>query len=139
MTALYEVVPKGAKPNPAGTIPAVDPLKYQRDAASLGETASSELLTVKVRYKEPEGTTSKFLERPLVDRGAQFANAAPDLKFAAAVAEFGMILRDSEFKGNGSLGTVAEWAREGKGADAEGYRAGFLELVRKAKALKARM
>ena len=80
-----------------------------------------------------------MLERAFVDRGAEFASAAPDFKFAAAVAEFGMILRDSEFKGSGSLGAVVEWAREGKGADANGYRAGFLELVRKAQELKARM
>jgi Ca-activated chloride channel homolog len=59
-----------------------------------------------------------------------------DFKFAAAVAEFGMVLRDSEHKGNGTLGAVLEWAQEGKGSDGNGYRAGFLELVRKAQALK---
>ena len=67
--------------------------------------------------QEAGGDTSKLLERPFVDHGTPFANAAPDLKFAAAVAEFGMILRDSQYKGNGSLGAVAEWAQEGKGAD----------------------
>lgn len=75
----------------------------------------------------------------LLNSGAPFASAAPDLKFAAAVAEFGMILRDSEFKGDGTFGAVAEWAQEGKGADENGYRAGFLALVRKAQELKARM
>lgn len=139
VTALYEVVPAGAEPNPAASVPPVDPLKYQRDlavaASSLGKTGSAELLTVKLRYKEPAGETSKLLERPFVDRGASFASAAPDFKFAAAVAEFGMILRDSQFKGNGTLGAVAEWAQEGKGTDANGYRAGFLELVHKASRL----
>ncbi len=139
VTALYEVVPAGAEPNPAASVPPVDPLKYQSSpataATSLGKTASPELLTVKLRYKEPEGETSKLLERPFVDDGKQFASAAPDFKFAAAVAEFGMILRGSEYKGNGSLGAVAEWAQEGKGADPNGYRAGFLELVRKAERL----
>ncbi len=124
-------------------MPPVDPLKYQPNpgavATSLGKPGSPELLTVKLRYKQPDGDTSKLLERPFVDHGASFANAAPDLKFAAAVAEFGMILRDSEFKGNGTLGAVREWAQEGKGADANGYRAGFLQLVRKAEELKARM
>ena len=90
---------------------------------------------MKLRYKEPDGETSKLLERPFVDDGAPFASAAPDLKFAAAVAEFGMILRDSEFKGNGTLGAVPEWAQEGKGADENGYRAGFLQLLRKAQTL----
>ncbi len=133
VTALYEVVPASA----ASDLPGVDALKYQHPAKSLDKIGSAELCTVKLRYKEPDGDTSKLLQRAFVDRGAPFANAAPDLKFAAAVAEFGMILRDSEFKGNGSLGAVAEWAQEGKGADTEGYRTGFLELVRKAGQLKA--
>ena len=120
VTALYEVVPVGGEANPAASVPPVDPLKYQAAAPataakSLGQSASPELLTVKLRYKEPEGETSKLLERSFVDSGAQFANASPDLKFAAAVAEFGMILRGSEFKGNGTFGAVTEWAQEGKG------------------------
>ena len=68
----------------------------------------------------------------------KFENAAPDLKFAAAVAEFGMILRDSHFKGKGTMGAVIEWAQEGKGRDTTGYRAGFIELARKAQTLKPR-
>jgi Ca-activated chloride channel family protein len=143
VTALYEVVPAGAEANPAASVPPVDSLKYQPNpmavATSLGKIGSPELLTVKLRYKEPEGETSKLIERPFVDNGTQFANTAPDLKFAAAVAEFGMILRDSDYKGTGLLGAVAEWAQEGKGADKNGYRAGFLQLVHKAEALKARM
>jgi Ca-activated chloride channel homolog len=70
------------------------------------------------------------------DTGFDFALASNDLKFAAAVAEFGMILRDSEHKGNASLQQVLEWAQQGKGADVNGYRADFIELVRKAKVLK---
>jgi Ca-activated chloride channel family protein len=126
VTALYEIVPVGAEANPAAIVAPVDPLKYQSNpmsaATSLSKSVSPELLTVKLRYKEPDGDTSKLIERPFVDSGAQFASAAPDLKIAAAVAEFGMILRDSEFKGNGTLGAVAEWAQEGKGADVEGER-----------------
>ena len=143
VTALYEIVPVGVEANPAASVAPVDPLKYQPNlvsvATSLGKAASPELLTVKLRYKEPDGDTSKLIERPFVDSGAQFASAAPDLKFAAAVAEFGMILRDSEFKGNGTFGAVLEWAQEGMGADENGYRAGFLVLVRKAQELKAQM
>ena len=143
VTALYEVVPVGTEPNPAASVPPVDDLKYQPNpagaASSLGKPASPEMMTVKLRYKEPDGDTSKLLSQSFVDRGADFAQASPDLKFAAAVAEFGMILRDSEFKGNGSLGEVSEWAREGKGADENGYRAGFLALVRKTEELKPRM
>jgi len=136
VTALYEIVPTGTGPNPAASVPPVDPLKYQANTpAPFNKPGSPEMLTVKLRYKEPEGDTSRLIERPFVDPGTTFANAAPDLKFAAAVAEFGMILRGSEYQGSGSLGAVAEWAEEGKGSDPNGYRAGFLELVRKARAL----
>jgi len=72
----------------------------------------------------------------VTDTNEPFENAPVDLKFTAAVAEFGMILRDSEHKGNGTLNAVVEWAREGKGSDSNGYRAGFIEMVRKAQTLK---
>jgi Ca-activated chloride channel family protein len=139
VTALYEVVPAGA----LAANPEVDPLKYSRLRQGSGAVSgaageafdSNEMLTVKLRYKAPDGDKSELTERVLVDNGANFANAAPDLKFAAAVAEFGMLLRDSEHKGNGTLAAVLEWAQEGKGSDPNGYRAGFIELVRKAQGL----
>jgi Ca-activated chloride channel family protein len=139
VTALYEVVPPGASANPAASVPPVDPLKYSRNSkgATEGSTSSSsEMLTVKLRFKKPDGDKSELIERAVTDPGESFAKAPTDLRFAAAVAEFGMILRDSKFKGNGTLGAVLEWAQEGKGNDPNGYRAGFIELVRKARALK---
>jgi Ca-activated chloride channel family protein len=141
VTALYEVVPVGAATNPANSVPPVDPLKYSKNASNRSTTAkstssSNEMLTVKLRFKEPDGDKSELIERALSDEGKEFARAPQDLKFATAVAEFGMILRDSEHKGNGTLGAVLEWAQEGKGSDANGYRAGFIELLRKAQALK---
>ena len=138
VTALYEVVPIGANANPAASIPPVDLLKYsanERSTAEKSASSSGEMLTVKLRYKKPDGDKSELIERAVTDGGANFAKAPQDLKFAAAVAEFGMILRESEYKGNGTLGAVLEWAQEGKGADTTGYRSGFIELVRKAKAL----
>ena len=89
-----------------------------------------------MRYKKPDGDKSELVERAVTDNSAGFANASADLKLAAAVAEFGMLLRDSDYKGNGTLGAVLEWAQEGKGSDANGYRAGFIQLVRKAQAMK---
>ena len=77
-----------------------------------------------------------FIQRTLSDTGFDFAAAPSDLKFAAAVAEFGMILRDSEYKGSATIQQVLEWAEEGKGADINGHRADFIELVRKAQTLK---
>ena len=133
VTALYEVVPVGGAISPS--VPPVDPLKYSVPPEN-ARSNSSEMLTVKLRYKKPESDKSELLERAVVDDGKQFANASADFKFAAAVAEFGMLLRDSEFKGSGTLGAVLQWAQEGKSADTNGYRAGFLELVRKAQVLK---
>jgi Ca-activated chloride channel homolog len=144
VTALYEVVPLGSSVNSAASVPPVDPLKYSRPKKSKSASAkptadkstSGELLTVKLRYKKPDGDKSELIEQPVIDSNAAFASTSPDFKFAAAVAEFGMLLRDSEHKGNGTFGSVLEWAQEGKGTDSNGYRAGFIELVRKARALK---
>ncbi len=141
VTALYEVVPAGAGlTDPAASVPPVDPLKYQSPAATTAAKTegSAEMVTVKLRHKKPDGDVSELTEKSFIDNGSKFENAAPDLKFAAAVAEFGMLLRDSQFKGKGSFGAVIEWAEEGKGRDAAGYRAGFIEMARKAETLKPR-
>jgi len=143
VTALYEIVPAGADAtDPAASVPAVDALKYQAantpTLPKVDPIASPEMVTVKLRHKKPDGETSELTERSFTDNGSKFENAPPDLKFAAAVAEFGMILRDSQHKGKGTLGAVIEWAMEGKGADAAGYRVGFIEMARKAQTLKPR-
>ena len=145
MTALYEIVPAGTgATDPAASVPPVDALKYRSPNPNAAATAyadpkrSEETLTVKLRYKKPDGDTSELTERAFTDNASRFENAPPDLKFAAAVAEFGMILRDSVHKGNGTLGALIEWAQEGKGRDAAGYRAGFIEMARKAQTLKPR-
>ena len=95
-------------------------------------TLSSELLTVKIRYKEPDGSVSQRLEFPLTDRGTTWADASDDFKFAASVASFGMILRESPYKGTATLAAVTEWARQGLGNDAGGQRNEFLGLVSRA-------
>jgi len=126
LTTLYEVVPlKRVGTTPHTQIPTV------------AEEASEPLLTAKLQLKTRGNDAAVGrIQRALSDSGFDFAAAPKDLKFAAAVAEFGMILRDSEYKGNGSLQQVLEWAQQGKGADINGYRADFIELVRKALALK---
>ena len=137
VTALYEVVPVGAEEKAAVGGAAVDPLKYQAVSGqrSAISSASRELLTLKVRYKQPAGDVSRKLEFPLVDGGGRFAAASGDFKLAAAVAEFGMILRDSPHKGAGTLDDVIAWADAGTEGDAGGYRGEFTELVRQAGAL----
>jgi Ca-activated chloride channel family protein len=144
VTALYEVVPAGTgTTDPATSVPPVDPLKYQSPSApattaKTEPNGSPEMVTVKLRHKKPDGDVSELTERSFTDNGSKFENAAPDLKFAAAVAEFGMLLRDSQYKGKGTFGALIEWAEEGKGRDAAGYRAGFIEMAHKAQSLKQR-
>ncbi|MGH6629194.1 MAG: YfbK domain-containing protein, partial [Burkholderiales bacterium] len=132
VTALYEVVLVGVE-MPAET-PAVDALKYQRPANPV-LLNHAELLTVKIRYKQPAGEVSSELEFPLRDGGAKFADASQDFKFAAAVASFGMILRDSPHKGAATMGDVLAWAQAGTGSDEGGHRAEFLSLVRQTQAV----
>jgi len=89
-------------------------------------------LTVKVRYKKPGGAINRKLDLPVADSRTRFVNASADFKFAAAVAGFGMVLRDSPYKGTATLASVVEWAVAGAGDDPDGYRVEFLELAREA-------
>ena len=142
VTALYEVVPVGvAMPESVGS---VDALKYQKTvdesraagpAAKLRVAASGELLTVKIRYKEPAGDVSRKLEFPLRDNGQTFAEASADFKFAASVAAFGMILRESAHKGTATLAEVVAWSQAGLEQDPGGYRSEFVGLVKQTEAL----
>lgn len=137
VTALYEIVPFGAEVEGSGL---VDALKYQPVAAattSAGASASGELLTVKLRYQAPGGSESRKVEFPLVDEAGTFAQASGEFKFAAAVAGFGLVLRESPSKGAATYDTVLSWAEDGLANDGEGYRRAFVALVRKAKALAA--
>ncbi|MDI1250636.1 MAG: von Willebrand factor type A domain-containing protein [Lacunisphaera sp.] len=135
VTALYEVVPVGVELPATGS---VDALKYQTvktPNAKIQTPNNSEMLTVKIRYKEPAGEESRKLEFPLRDTGAGFANASPDFKFAAAVAAFGLVLRDSPHKGASVLADVAAWGRAGLDSDAGGYRTEFISLVGRAQSV----
>lgn len=132
VTALYELVPAGQER--AAT--AGRPLKYQRVAedqqGELTEAAQGgELLTLWLRYKEPEGNQSKLLEFVVADSGKRFGEASPDFQFAAAVASFGMVLRGSRYAGSLTLAAVEEFAVSGVGNDPGGYRAEFVDLVRR--------
>jgi Ca-activated chloride channel family protein len=129
VTALYEVIPAGAE----APVRPVDPLKYQTPRAPASR--SEELLTVKVRYKQPEGRESFPLELAVVDRGASFAVASADGRFAAAVAAFGMLLRESPHRGQASFDAVIAMAEEAGAAAGDEHRREFLALARKAKAL----
>jgi len=140
VTALYEI--KLVGDGGEGSTGA-EPLKYQPakpkpapDATLVDGETSRELLTVKLRWKKPEGDASTLDEVPLVDRGGAFEQASADLRFAGAVAAFGMVLRNSEYKGEATLPLVAKIAAGALGPDRGGYRAEFLDLVRKAETLR---
>ncbi|HEX5044547.1 MAG TPA: VWA domain-containing protein, partial [Candidatus Polarisedimenticolaceae bacterium] len=130
VTALYELVP----PEETSALPQVDPLKYQTPAAPSSAT-SGEAFTVKLRYKEPDGDVSRLLSVPVTDGGASMGAASADLRFAASVAAFGLVLRDSAHKGTASLDLSNKLAQGALGADPGGYRRDFLQLVEQARTL----
>jgi Ca-activated chloride channel family protein len=138
VTALFEVVPKGGEvPGPS-----IDPSKYTQPVAAAAANprnagaSSNELLTLRVRYKEPDSDRSTRMDVPLVDRGNTFARATTDFRFAASVAEFGMILRDSPYKGSSRTDSVLDIAGSSQGQDRNGYRKEFISLVQKARNLE---
>lgn len=131
VTALYEIIPTGTPGNIPGS---VDPLKYQSQTNVNAQTSnSSELLTVKLRYKTPEEEKSKKIEKSVTDMGKD--NVSPDFRFASAVAMFAQLLKDSDFKGEATYDKVIETANKGLSFDPEGYRAEFVRLVQRAKGL----
>jgi len=154
VTAFYEVVPAGVDIE----LPSVDPLKYQAPVSPSATADSGELMTVKLRYKEPDGDTSKLIEMPVTDTGLALADASDDFVFAASVVSFGMLLRgagtpstpplarggeehallpnEGRYGDNGpeTLGgftfeAVVEMAQGSMGDDPHGYRAEFISLV----------
>jgi len=131
VTALYEIIPVGVK---SDFIKSVDELKYQKGEVT-NQASSDELMTVKLRYKKPKEDTSRLLSIVIQDKAVKLAESSNNFKFASAVAEFGMMLRDSEFKGEASYENVLELAKNAKGQDTEGYRTEFVQLVKKASLL----
>jgi Ca-activated chloride channel family protein len=133
VTALYEIIPVGVK---SPFLQSVDPLKYQKKEKKEqkgGET--DEIMTVKFRYKAPDGDVSKLIEHPLVDHSVSIANTTDNFRFSAAVAQFGMLLRNSEFKASASFDNVLKLAKNAKAYDEEGYRSEFIRLVESARLL----
>lgn len=132
VTALYELVPPGL------ALPGndVDPSKYQKPDQPTEAAASEELFTVRLRYKDPDGQDSKPLEVPITAPDKSFKEASHDFQFAAAVAQFGMLLRESKYKGDSNYERVLETASTSLGQDASGYRNEFVELVKIAQRLQ---
>jgi Ca-activated chloride channel family protein len=129
VTALYEIVPADGKEKTSDGYG----LKYVETRIKSEVRRSDEILTVRVRYKEPDGEKSRLIETAL--RGAPVApeRASENFRFAAAVAMFAMILRDSEYRGDASLDGVTALAKSAMGEDPFTYRAEFLRIVERTK------
>ena len=129
VTALYEIIPPGITPNVK--LPTVDDLKYQIPKVSARLSNPYELMQVKLRYKQPMSDKSELISQTVSDqfRMTSFSRPTIDTQFASAVTMFGMLLRDSEFKGNTSIQQILELAKASKGTDKEGYRQEFIQLV----------
>lgn len=152
ITALYEIIPAGL-PLANGALAEVDTLRYQpkkpaesKELPAMGvkpplekmEGINDETMTVKLRYKEPDGQLSKLIEHPVHDGKKTLKDAPRDFRFATAVAGFGMLLRDSEHAEDFTFDAVRQLALSGKGEDALGYRGEFVQLVDKARGVKGR-
>jgi Ca-activated chloride channel family protein len=132
VTALYEVVRRGVETDVE--IRTTGELKYQDTRPSDDAAASDELMTLKLRYKEPDGDTSQLIEHPL-SRDVPDREVSSDFHFASAVAGYGMLLRDSKYKGALTLDDVRRLAERGRGDDPRGTRAGFIALVEDSRGL----
>jgi Ca-activated chloride channel family protein len=135
VTAIYEVELGDGRHGDGKT----DKLKYQTSEVASSATQSNELCTIKLRYKAPDGEVSKLIERTVPAQPVALEKASPTFRFAAAVAEFGLLLRNSEHKGKANYQQVLELADGAKGNDEEGYRAEFIGLVKQAKLISEQL
>ncbi|KAA0993794.1 vWA domain-containing protein [Dyadobacter aurulentus] len=134
VTAIYEIIPAGSK---NAYLPKTDELKYQKpNSTDLGKT--NEMLTIKVRYKKPDQNESVLFDLPVKNSSKSLEASSENVRFASAVAQFGLLLRSSDFKGNASYTNVISLAKGAFGKDEEGYRSEFVKLVKAAQAIDSR-
>ncbi len=131
VTAMYEIIPAGSTEDVSG----VDPLKYQ-ETKPVTQGSGNELMTIKFRYKAPDENTSKLITHVVLDKKTNSNSVSENCRFSCSVAEFGMLLRDSKFKGDANFKEVLTLAKASKGKDEEGYRSEFIRLVEMAELLK---
>lgn len=134
VTALYEIIPAGEENDTM--LHKVDNLKYQVANKPVGN--SNEIMTIKLRYKQPQGDVSQLIVHPVTDEHIALENSSGNFRFSAAVAEFGLLLRESAFRQNATYKQVNTLANAAKGGDENGYRAEFVQLVNTAAALDTR-
>lgn len=129
VTALYEIVPVTGKTKKSN-------LKYQKTNLTDAAIESNDLVTLKLRYKEPDGFKSKLITQPVLAQLTDLENTSNNFRFSAAITEFGMLLRDSEFLGSATFESATDLAKYAKGDDLEGYRGEMVRLLRSAELLK---
>jgi Ca-activated chloride channel family protein len=134
VTAIYEIVPAGVQ---SDYLAKTDALKYQQNNAS-GAGKTDEMLTIKIRYKNPDSEKSMLFDQPVRYSLKPISACSENLRFASSVAEFGLLLRNSEFKGTSSYADVIARAKGAFGKDDEGYRSEFVRLVKTAQTLDNR-
>ncbi len=127
VTALYEIIPAGSDEKVNG----MDDLEYQKKNI----VKSDNLMTLKLRYKEPDGETSKLIKQKILSKNIFKESNSNNYKWAATVAEFGLLLRNSKYKANANYKQLIENAKQAKGNDDEGYRAEFIRLAKIAEML----
>jgi Ca-activated chloride channel family protein len=128
VTALYEIIPHQVPTS--GYVKDIDELKYQQNRIIPKPNYQEELMTLKLRYKSPTGHKSRMIAKAIDSRPEQLSESSDNFRWSAAVACFGMLLRDSEFSGTASYDQVEQWAKQAKGRDTQGYRAEFIKMVR---------
>ncbi|MBC7828408.1 MAG: von Willebrand factor type A domain-containing protein [Chitinophagaceae bacterium] len=132
VTALYEIIPIGVK---SDFIESVDQLKYQKEMPTTVPSGTNEIMTIKFRYKKPDELKSKLIEHAVIDREISVQRTSDNFRFAAAVAQFGMLLRRSEFKQSSSYENSWKLAKSSLGDDKEGYRSEFLKMIKNAESI----
>ena len=132
VTAIYEIIPAGVE---SEYFSKVDKLKYQKTKTKSKASKSKELLTIKLRYKKPKGMKSLLIEKPVLDTNVELEASSDNFRWAAGVAEFGLLLRNSEFKHKANYDQAIKLAESAKGLDLNGYRAECIELMRKVRGM----
>jgi len=132
VTAMYEIkLRKGAyQPSGINSSSTSSDLKYQTTTIKSDAYNTDEIMSLKMRYKTPEGSSSMLIEKSLYKNVTPFANTSDNFRFASAVVEFGMLLRDSEFKGDATYDEAIKLANSALGVDANGYRNEFVTLIK---------
>ena len=134
VTALYEIIPVGVKSEFFN----IDALKYSTTTVNPSAETSNELMTIKLRYKNPNEEQSKLIVHPLTDSNTELAKTSENFRWSASVAAFGMLLRESEFVNGFTYDQILSMAQSARGSDEEGYRVEFINMVKSVGLVSAR-